>query len=330
VLTKEVISTPTTPHITTATDLEQVTAAMSDAYSEVSVRVPRAGGEPSMHLEAFALPNMNLADLRLTTSTVHSRRYPWFAVCLPVSGRIRLSTNKTSSIVAGRRGVVVSPDSAVQVDYLTDDCQMRTLLFERSVVETELSMMLGRSAPTPVRFDFRLQNEAGSSFERALTLLRAELAGQVGITDVPVMAARLGRLVAAGLLVSQPHNYSDELTRPSGFQGPRAIRTAIATIEERPAEIVTVADIARACGLSVRALDEGFRRHVGLSPMTYLRQVRLARVHDELLNADGERATATVVARHWGFAHYGRFAAEYRRKYGRTPAETLKTPPGLN
>ena len=45
--------------------------------------------------------------------------------------------------------------------------------------------------------------------------------------------------------------------------------------------------------------------------MAYLRQVRMARAHDELLGADPQLTTAGTVARKWGFGHYGRFAAEY-------------------
>jgi len=74
----------------------------------------------------------------------------------------------------------------------------------------------------------------------------------------------------------------------------------------------------------VRALDDGFQRYVGTPPMTYLRQVRMARAHAELFAADPELTTATAIARKWGFGHYGRFAADYARRFGRKPSETLR------
>src|SRR5690606_11734578 len=107
----------------------------------------------------------------------------------------------------------------------------------------------------------------------------------------------------------QPHAHSEELRRPAGVEGPRAVRLAVAAVEERPMELLTVADIARVANLGVRALEEGFRRHLGTSPMGYLRQVRMARAHDELRDAEAGTTTATAVAHRWGFAHYGRFAA---------------------
>jgi transcriptional regulator GlxA family with amidase domain len=51
----------------------------------------------------------------------------------------------------------------------------------------------------------------------------------------------------------------------------------------------------------------------------------MARAHDELLGADPQLTTAGTVARKRGFGHYGRFAADYARRFGRKPSETLRT-----
>jgi transcriptional regulator GlxA family with amidase domain len=59
--------------------------------------------------------------------------------------------------------------------------------------------------------------------------------------------------------------------------------------------------------------------------MTYLRQVRLSGAHEDLLTADPDDTTVTAVARKWGFGHYGRLAADYRRRFGGKPSETLRT-----
>ena len=108
------------------------------------------------------------------------------------------------------------------------------------------------------------------------------------------------------------------------LSGPRSIREAVATVEERPLDIVTVADLARASHLSVRALEAGFRRHVGMPPMAYVREVRMRRAHSDLLAADAAETTATEIAARWGFAHYGRFAASYRERFGLSPGATLR------
>jgi transcriptional regulator GlxA family with amidase domain len=57
--------------------------------------------------------------------------------------------------------------------------------------------------------------------------------------------------------------------------------------------------------------------------MRYLRNVRLARVREALTRAD-RSGSVTEIAVEWGFAHLGRFAAEYRAHFGESPADTLR------
>lgn len=64
-----------------------------------------------------------------------------------------------------------------------------------------------------------------------------------------------------------------------------------------------------------------------MSPMTYLQDVRLARAHAALVEAEPGEVTTTEVAYRWGFTHLGRFAAGYRKKYGVAPSQTLHRSP---
>ncbi|WP_182873127.1 helix-turn-helix transcriptional regulator [Microbispora sp. H10670] len=87
---------------------------------------------------------------------------------------------------------------------------------------------------------------------------------------------------------------------------------------------LTVEDIAEAVGVSARALQEGFRRHLEKTPTSFLREVRLDRVHAELAARNPYTATVTDVAYRWGFAHLGRFSSVYRQRFGESPSETLQ------
>jgi AraC-like DNA-binding protein len=318
---------PPIPHatVTCARTLDEAGAALSTAYSDVTVRLPAHQRRLQMRLKTVAAPNLALGDLQLTTSVVRSARFPWFAVCLPVQGEIRVTTHHAARYVAGQRGAIVAPGDPANVEYLSPQCRMRTVLIERNALEAELSAMLGRTIARPVSFEPAIVHNSDDALGRSLALLAAEGDGPDALMAHPTMAPRLGRLVIAGLLASYPHNYSAELDRPADGQRPRAIRVAIDAIEADPAEFTTVADIARVAALSVRALDDGFRRHVGVPPMTYLRRVRLARAHADLLNADPSETAVNTIARQWGFLHYGRFAAAYRDAYGCLPLQTLRS-----
>ena len=86
---------------------------------------------------------------------------------------------------------------------------------------------------------------------------------------------------------------------------------------------ITVVELARYAGVSKRALYSGFRNFRQSSPMLHLKEVRLQRAREDLLNAQqGERVT--TIAMRWGFNHLGNFTADYKRKYGEQPSHTLR------
>lgn len=88
---------------------------------------------------------------------------------------------------------------------------------------------------------------------------------------------------------------------------------------------IGLSEIAQAARLSSRGLQHAFKKQVGMSPLAYLRTVRLARAHNELRASNpGEKATVNEIARRWHFTHLSRFAARYQEKYGHYPAETLR------
>jgi AraC-like DNA-binding protein len=284
-----------------------------------------AGRHLQMRLTTLATPNLGLGDLELTNSIALSAHLPWFVVCLPGSGQVRVNTPGASTVVANRCGAVVAPGEQAKIEYLSPRCHIRTVIIERTALEDELTSMLGHTVVRPLHFESDLGYDKGDPLDRSLQLLTGEADQPGGLATYPTIAPRLGRLVIAGLLTSVRHNYSEELLRPTNGHQPKAIRLAIEAIEDHAADIVTVADIARAVGLSVRGLHAGFSRHVGMPPMKYLRQVRLARAHLELRESDPGATTATAVAHRWGFPHYSRFVAEYRRVHGCTPADTLRS-----
>ncbi|MDW4572965.1 helix-turn-helix transcriptional regulator [Microbacterium sp. M3] len=102
------------------------------------------------------------------------------------------------------------------------------------------------------------------------------------------------------------------------------MRRAVAYIDEHAQDPVTLADVASASRLSVRALQAGFRRYLDTTPMGYLQKVRLSSARLDLLAGDPTRETVAAIARRWGFTHLGRFASSYRAAFGELPSESLR------
>jgi AraC-like DNA-binding protein len=300
--------------------------ALSETYSALTVRGPSTDRRLRMRLESVALPRLVISDLELATAFVYGGRHPWFGLCLPSQGEVRVTSNSGAGVIAGCYGAILPPDDPVTASWRSEYGRVKIVMIEKSALEDELAVMLGRGLDRPLRFDLQIDlATSGAALRRSLSILTSELEEPEGPLATPQIAARLGRVLMAGLLVSCRHNYSEELAAPADSRRPRAIREALAAIEDDPTGLRTVSQIAKVSGLSVRALEEGFQRHVGVSPMRHLRRTRLAGAHAALLAADAEQTTATAVAHAWGFLNYGRFAAEYRKLYGRSPSETLKS-----
>lgn len=109
---------------------------------------------------------------------------------------------------------------------------------------------------------------------------------------------------------------------------PAALQRALAYIEANAQCALALGDIARAAYLSPRALQLTFRRHMGTTPMAYLRRVRVERARIDLMAATPHRpVTVTEVAHRWGFPGASRFATLYRAAIGEKPSQTLRRRP---
>jgi len=111
--------------------------------------------------------------------------------------------------------------------------------------------------------------------------------------------------------------------RTFDFASSAAVRRAKAFIEDNADQALTVTQVAEAARMSVRALQLGFQRELGTTPMGHLRDVRLDAARAELRAADEDTRVADV-ARRWAFANLGRFAAQYRARFGENPGDTLR------
>ncbi|HUG24201.1 AraC family transcriptional regulator [Piscinibacter sp.] len=154
----------------------------------------------------------------------------------------------------------------------------------------------------------------------------AEVRSAPGAELSPISTVQLHYRLMATLLASQPHDACVRLTARGLPVAPRCVRQAEDYLEAHCSEAITPEALAAATGVSVRSLFLGFQRFRGVSPMRWLRELRMHRARQDLLGA-GPGVHVTDVALRWGFYHLGRFAQEYREAYGETPAQTLAAAP---
>ena len=182
---------------------------------------------------------------------------------------------------------------------LSPDCSVLAVRIDRNALDECLAQLLDRSVRAPIRFDLKMDLDQASAgrWARIVRMLAAEVDEDDSLLAKPIAARPFEDLVMTRLLITHAHNFSRELECPRPPARPRVVKRAIEFIESHPQAPLTAADIARAAGSSVRSLQQGFAQHVGVSPMAYLRDVRLARAHAELVETDpASGATVTDIA----------------------------------
>ena len=76
--------------------------------------------------------------------------------------------------------------------------------------------------------------------------------------------------------------------------------------------------------VSERTLRTAFAEAYGMSPLQYLKSIRLLQARRALRNSNPRRTTVLREALRSGFWHMGRFSAEYKKRFGELPSATLR------
>jgi AraC-like DNA-binding protein len=193
--------------------------------------------------------------------------------------------------------------------------QKDVLRIDRQIVE-EVAAERGGWSPGPL--EFRPRHVPEGPTLAAWWLMVRSIAAEVldGPAEVSLEREReLTRIAAGGLLTAIPH-------WPTRTPTSARFERAETFLLEHATEQIGVADIATAGDLSVRGLQTAFQRYHGVTPLGYMRRIRLLLARERL--EDDPSASVAEVARSCGFGHLGRFSAAYREEFGELPKETRK------
>lgn len=313
--------------IASARGIEEARQALSQAFLPVDFPSARASGTVGLTLNAVMVGRITAGFMRfgdaLRIDTAEAENYH---VDIPVTGRATMRAALATPIHAtSQTAAVFMPGRPVTLDTGERFSQL-SLMVPRDVVRLELENLLGRHAERPLEFTAALsmQDAGGQTIMHALRLIDRAAAQKSGPLVHPLAAQRLEQMLIHSLLFGQQHNYTAALTAPSAEAGTRPVSKAAELLRADPGRPWTVAELAAEVLMSVRSLQEAFRRSLDTTPLAYLRGIRLEKAHHELSAAEPGAVTVTEVAARWGFVHLGRFAAAYARAYREHPSATLR------
>ncbi len=300
-------------------DWETFHEALADAYYPHTMRPISAGLARDSSIDVVDLGPCRVTHMALgATVTVKSDHPGGYAINIPISGRMETKVGGTRFESTPGEATVCPPDTPTVIPAWGPECQLLGFRVERRFLDREFERVLARR-PRILLPHIDLRSEDGQLWMSMLRSTFEQARGsQAEMLNDPRLTAQIGSMLVTGLLLATT---PDERNNHAGTR-PRVVRRVIDAIQQDPARLWTPGDMAELAGVGVRRLQQAFREYVGQTPFQYLHDVRLACAHHDLVNAkDG--TTVTEVAMRWNLTHTGRFAAEYRQRYGRSPSETL-------
>ncbi|MCF3640305.1 AraC family transcriptional regulator [Rhizobium sp. TRM95111] len=254
-------------------------------------------------------------------------RFPGLAdknmVIIPLAGSALITVGKRQMLSEGDRGVIADGllENQIRINGLRKHLCLR--ISNRELIR-RLAVRL--NSPIRERLDFApeidLSGGAGLGLARLAAMMHSGLADGT-LRKSPVALGNLSDAVIELLIEAVPHAYSHELCRSVEPPLPRHVKRAIDYMHANISRVITLDEIADACGVSARTLQGGFREFRMTTPIAYLQHLRLDAARKELLLGELD-ASVKAVARKWGFAHMGRFSAQYRDRFGEFPSHTIR------
>lgn len=307
-------------------DLDEARAGVGEVFCPHRLEPLERPGDREIRFNSVRLGAVGLSylDYGFPVRIIPRLLRSFMLVQIPLAGRGLVRTGATEVISDTSVASVPDPDSDLDMCWERGSEQL-IVWVDRAALETQVQRLLGRPLDGRLRMSAAMKFSAPSarSWLATVQMLRADLEGPGGLRH-PMLQPQVEQLVMSQLLAALPNSAMEALTADAGSATPRAIRRADQLITDRCREPLTVEDLADAAGLSVRSLQEGFRRHLGTTPTARLREARLAGVRADLTTADATRETVARLATDWGFHQLGRFAAIYKERFGETPSETLR------
>src|SRR4051812_30701543 len=165
---------------------------------------------------------------------------------------------------------------------------------------------------------YRIDDERVLRGERILS--RVELVGRFDHTARWCVTSKVPLRDAKGKIVGTA-GVTRPLARHDAINGTAAtpdspLSVAIRFISQNFADRITNEDLAKACGLSVRAFERQFQAAYNTSPHDYIRGLRVRMSCSALVFS---RKSLAEVATEFGFADQSHFTKEFRRFMAETP-----------
>ncbi|MDV2117148.1 AraC family transcriptional regulator [Alcaligenes faecalis] len=304
-------------------DLEHVRKSVSDMFKSHQLKQLRADQTLQTRLRHAQFGQVALSRLGYGAD-VHiqpDHLAGFYLVQMPQYGTATIRCGGQTVDSSPYAATILNPNEDVDMVWHANNEQLM-LKIDRNLVEQAARGLGLDVGPQGLLFPVRLQAHTQPSWQIMLRYVLDCARNYEYIRRSPLIINQLEQLAVTTLLDLHPPAQIQALN-PTRIL-PRHLKKVATHLHEQAHLPVTVDELSTIAGVSSRTLQQAFKEHYGVSPMQYLRQVRLDRLRHELIHSNEPHLTLADLAMRWGFAHQGRFSAEYRSRFGETPGETLQ------
>lgn len=308
-------------------DLDEARAVCGEHLYPRSMRLLHRGARIDARFAFMRLGVTTLADVRYGAAvTGRTGELGSYHVNLVLSGHFHAEQDGRPIDGTPGRGAVYRPAGETALHYASADCRLLGLRIDRSALETHLATVHDVRVKGAVRFAGQLPaaSQGGHTCANLIRFMAAEMNNTRSLFHEPMVLAPWEEAIMTALLLSTDHQYREQLeSEPSARYAPRSIIAAVDAVHAEPRRVFTVALLAEIAGIGGRQLCAEFWRRFAMTPMTYVRHVRMLAAHAELLHADPDQTSVAAVAHRWGLTPLGQFTTLYQARFHTTPTATL-------
>lgn len=314
--------------VASTTDLEQAHEWTKQAYVSNSMQYQGNSRNFSFRHRNTHCGSFGFAvyEHSMNTEVEMEPLHDFVVVEWPMNGRLALSEGRNDITPARGEAIMINPDVLIKARW--SDLALAILRIQRDELERIAAELAGYDEPRQLRFSLSrpISAEKSRHCQALMRYVTHDFLGNSAARSSPLIRYQVLRTIIATILETFPNATLSTTPGATGMIEPAAVRRAVAFIDESASDAIGLTEVAAAAHVGVRGLQRAFQRHLGTTPMAYLRRVRLERAHHDLLAADpAGGVTVAHIAAHWGFNHPGRFSVEYCRHYGHSPSQTLKS-----
>lgn len=301
-------------------DLEQTCAQVSQVMKPHQLSLKSKSLDARMHAAKFGRISFCRLAYGGDVAIDPDHLKDFYLVQTPVSGKAVIHSGNQYIHSDARCASVLSPGQSTSMLWYDDNDQVMVRI-DKNLINNTLAAMHGVDEVKDTVFNLGFNWLNSPVWCNALLYLCHALETEQDLSNNALVTSQIEQLVAVSLLSSQPNHFG-MVTNKGHTVLPRHVRYVKDYIDEHANEAISLATLAQEVGVSLRGLYLGFHQHCGISPMQYLKKVRLEKVHEALRQKNSGSVTEIALA--WGFMHLGRFSIEYKQRYGESPSETLR------